>query len=353
MHSNSVAAYDVLGAAGRAGRRSTSTFSRLEISAMQPFRLQPILKRALWGGRGLGDALGKSLGPESDYSESWEVADLPGNISQVKDGDFAGLSLRNLVQDFREPLLGRHASSECYPLLIKYLDAHRVLSVQVHPSEQMAARRPEVTTGKAEAWVVLEAAPEAMIYAGLQPGVDEQVLRKAVATGEMAHVLHGYAVRKGDCVFLRPGTVHALGAGLLVAEVQQPNDVTYRLYDWGRVGPDGKPRELHLEQSIEATNFDFGPVAPVTPLLLDGGLREGLVRSPYFHVDRAVGPTLLKLEPADRSSVLMCIEGVASAASAGATWNLRRGDTLVLPADREAIEIDIPERSAVLEAYLP
>lgn len=321
---------------------------------MQPLVFQPILKRAIWGGRKLGTELGKPIGEGDDYAESWEVSDLPGNESVVDSGPLAGRTLRDLMETHPDELLGVHSPCDRFPLLIKFLDAQRQLSVQVHPSADMAARRPEVTTGKAESWLVLDARPDARIYAGLKPGVDEPALRTAIKQEAVEEVLHSYSVRRGDCIFMAPGTVHALGGGLLVAEVQQPNDVTYRLYDWGRVGPDGRPRELHLELGIEATNFAAGPVNPITPRPAgEQSFRQVLVQSSYFCVDRYLGPADVSMEQTPRPHVLIGVEGSAQLRIGGESFDLSRGRTVVLPAAREPAQVECSDGAGVLDAYLP
>ena len=233
--------------------------------ALPPLRFRPILKRALWGGRRLGTRLGKALGQERDYAESWEVSDLPDQESIVANGPLAGLSIRDLVTRYRDPFLGRHAAGGRFPLLAKFLDAQQNLSVQVHPGPDMSDLRPEVTTGKAETWVVLEADPGSRIYLGLLPGTDAPQLRQAVADRVIEELLQHHEVTAGDSFFFPPGVVHCLGAGILLAEVSQPNDVTYRLYDWDRVGPDGSSRELHIDLALAATDFELGNVHPLTP----------------------------------------------------------------------------------------
>ena len=318
---------------------------------MQILQFHPILKRALWGGRRLGTVLSKPLGPEPDYAESWDVADLPGDISVVQNGNLHGKTLRELVEQYPEDLLGQQSRTGRFPLLIKYLDATHKLSIQVHPSRAMAARRPEVTTGKAETWVILEAEPGSRVYAGLKPGVDEQILRKAATTPEIVDCLHSYEVQPGDCISLRPGTVHAIGAGLLIAEVQEPNNVTYRLSDWGRINGHGKPRELHLELGLEATNFALGPVDPVTPRLLEQG-HEELVRSEHFVLHRHFGPGIWKPHQDNRPHVLMLLAGTGSLPASANESALTRGQTVVLPAVHDDIPIHLSPDAILLDAWV-
>lgn len=231
---------------------------------MHPLLLAPIYRRYLWGGRRFATALGRHLPPGDDFAESWELVDRGADQTLVAAGPLAGRSLGELVRGAGAALLGRHAPRPAFPLLFKFLDACRDLSVQVHPDDARAARLVPPDLGKTEAWYVVDAAPGGRIYAGLAPGVDAAALAAALRSGRCDEVLHSFAPRPGDCVFIPAGTVHAIGAGLLVAEIQQSSDVTYRLFDWNRVAADGRPRPLHVEAGLEAVTR-FGPVHPVRP----------------------------------------------------------------------------------------
>ncbi len=211
---------------------------------LYPLRFRLLVRRYLWGNRRLETCLGKSLGPGNDYAESWEVADHGADQSIVDAGPLAGTALGDLVRLRAAELFGRCHPQANFPLLVKFLDAAQSLSVQVHPNDEQAARLDPPDLGKTEAWYILAADPGSRIYAGLRPGVEREQLAEAIAQGTCEKMLHCFEPKAGDCLFIPAGTVHALGAGLLVAEVQQSSDTTFRLYDWNRVGPDGKPRAL-------------------------------------------------------------------------------------------------------------
>ena len=251
---------------------------------MPPLILRPLYRRYLWGGRRFATALGRDLPPGDDYAESWELVDRHADQSVVAAGPLAGTTLGTLVRDRGPELLGRHTPRTAFPLLFKFLDACRDLSVQVHPDDARAARLTPPDFGKTEAWYVVDAVPGSRIYAGLAPGVDAAAFAAALRDGRCADVLHAFEARPGDCIFIPAGTVHAIGAGLLVAEIQQSSDVTYRLHDWGRMGPDGKPRPLHVEAGLEATTR-LGPVEPVTPTPTSDPAVRRLVSSDYFLFD--------------------------------------------------------------------
>jgi len=251
---------------------------------LPPLLLNPIYRRYLWGGRRFATALGRDLPPGDDYAESWEVVDRGSDQSVVATGPLAGTTLGTLVRDRGRELLGRHAPQQTFPLLFKFLDARHDLSVQVHPDDARARRLEPPDRGKTEAWYVIDASPGARIYAGLREGIDRHALEVALRTGRCRDVLHSFVPRAGDCIFIPAGTVHAIGAGLLVAEIQQSSDVTYRLHDWNRVGADGRPRPLHVDAGLDAVT-QFGPVHPVVPRVTADPAVTRLVECPYFRLE--------------------------------------------------------------------
>jgi len=323
------------------------------MDALYPLRLRPILRRYIWGGRRLETVLGKTLGPGNDYAESWEVCDRGTDQSLVEYGTLAGTMLGQLVAQRGAELLGRNHPLPRFPLLLKFLDAARTLSVQVHPDDARAARLDPPDLGKTEAWVVLAAEPGSTIYAGLKPGVDRHALAEAIRKGTCQQQLHCFHPQPADCVFLPAGTVHALGEGLLVAEIQQASDTTYRLFDWNRPGPDGKPRPLHVEQGLEAIDYQRGPVGPSRPQPTGQSGVSRLVACDKFTLDRW---QLDCPKPAgdDRRCHILCVlEGNLQVRGDPAGDPLSRGETVLLPAVLGEVEV-IPDGSAVLlDAYLP
>ncbi len=221
-----------------------------------PLVFEPILKRRIWGGRRL-ERLGKKLPPDTPIGESWELADLEQDQSVVRSGPAQGRTLGELVRTWGPDLFGDvELFAGRFPLLIKFLDASQTLSVQVHPDEAMARSLGGSVRVKNEAWYVIDAEPDGAICRGVREGVDRAAFASAVREGRVADCLRRTPVRAGDCHYLPSGTVHALGAGVLVAEIQTPSDTTYRLYDWDRVDPaTGRPRELHIEQALECIHF--------------------------------------------------------------------------------------------------
>ena len=218
-------------------------------------RFVPEYHGAIWGGRRLAEAFARTL-PDGPIGESWELVDIPGHASRVADGPDAGRALGEL---WREGRLGGSASGE-FPVLLKWLDTHAFLSVQVHPDEGYRAQHGEGDP-KTEAWLVAACDPDAVIYRGHRAGLDEAGLRDALASDTVSDWLVEHRPQVGEILHVPAGTLHAIGPGCLLLEVQQPSDTTFRAYDWGRVGLDGRPRELHVEQACRATRFER-PGAP-------------------------------------------------------------------------------------------
>ncbi|HEU5397581.1 MAG TPA: type I phosphomannose isomerase catalytic subunit, partial [Verrucomicrobiae bacterium] len=255
---------------------------------LYPFTFHPIFKERIWGGRELEKIYGKKLPPNQSIGESWEISDRPGDESVVANGPFAGKSLRRLMEQFPREILGdaRPAANQHFPLLCKILDAREKLSLQVHPP---AARAAELKgEPKTEMWFIADAAPGAELFVGLKRGVSRAEFEKKISDGTVADCFHRVPVRAGDTMFLPSGRVHAIGAGLVIFEIQQNSDTTYRVFDWNRVGLDGKPRELHVGQSLASIDFnDFEPGLVSQPFARDGRiLKRVLVQDPLFHVEQ-------------------------------------------------------------------
>lgn len=315
---------------------------------MQPMTFVPLLKRLRWGGRRLGTILGKSIGPESDFAESWEICDHGNDQSLVASGPYRGRALSQLVIECGRELLGRHAGLVQFPLLLKFLDASDRLSVQVHPNDEQARLYDPAERGKTEAWVIIAAEPGSVVYSGLKSGVTQQQLSTHILNGTVEDCLHRVSVSPGDCLFIPAGTVHAIGEGILLAEVQQSSDLTFRLFDWNRVGADGKPRALHPEQSLACIDFDRGPVDPVKPEAAGPGI-ERLVRCPYFNIVRRSIATSTRLAPTDHCRILMVLEGSLEFDTDDGRQALKTGETLLVPAASKELTLAATSPARFLE----
>lgn len=344
-----------------------------------PLRLVPFFRDYLWGGRKLQTALGKNLPADGVWAESWEIVDHPEHSSAILNGPLAGSTLHQICESDPEWLLGsqpqgkesssgddnRSANARTLPLLLKYLDCQRVLSVQVHPDDHYAQQMLPPDLGKTEAWYIIAAEPGAVLYAGLKLGVTREDLKSALASGEVEQCLHRIHPQAGDCVFIPAGTVHALGAGLLVAEIQQASNTTFRLFDWNRLDADGQPRALHIEQSLEVIDFASGPrslqIAQTIEQLPSGQVvRERLVQCDKFLLDRLRSPleeaATLQLGGDGRCHLVTVPVGQATVAWGDASSNteqLATGQSLLLPAALPAASVQLEPGTTLLDMRVP
>lgn len=253
---------------------------------LYPLRFTPVYKDYLWGGQQITQKYQRQL-PPGIYAESWEVTDRLDGMGVVANGPLAGTTFRALVQRFGAELMGTKATTPTFPLLIKLIDAHDKLSVQVHPDDEAA--RKFGGEAKTEMWYVLSAQPGSALYCGLKPGVNRAALEQAIQSRQVENLLNRIPVQAGDAVYVPGGRVHAIDAGCLIFEVQQNSNTTYRVYDWGRVGLDGKARPLHIQEALRVINWNDAGSAKVQPaqLVAQGDTRvERLLSSPYFRVER-------------------------------------------------------------------
>jgi mannose-6-phosphate isomerase len=301
--------------------------------ASTPLMFTPYLRPQPWGDQRFARCLQRTLPTAGRFGESWELSAHALHDSCVADGPETGQTLSQLWREHRGHWWGADAPA-AFPWLVKFLDCHEFLSVQVHPSDELARENSSGEGGKTEAWVVLDADPTARIYAGFKSGVTRGEVTERMAEGTLADCLHSFVPRPGDCVFIPAGTVHAVGGGVLMVEVQQSSDVTYRLFDWNRVGLDGRPRPLHHRESLSAIDWAVGPVQPVkpTPLIGDDELvGESLVSCPYFDWKRyRLGETSATWLP-KALSVFSLVEGEAILTGDGFERRVCLGDTLLVP----------------------
>ena len=259
---------------------------------VDPLQFDPIYEYRLWGGRGLAGLLTEPL-PDGPVGEAWVLSDRPDQASRVASGPLRGHTLAELLARPQDQIMGKLAGRfERFPLLLKFLDAREMLSLQVHPSDSQTDLLPPGETGKTEAWVVLDADPGSRIYAGLKPGTTPADLRAALANRALASVLSSFAPKAGDAVFVPAGTVHTLGDGVVAFEIQQNSDVTFRLYDWDRVdAKTGRPRDLQVEQALASIDFGSSGAGLVTPVVeaTTPVRRERLFDCDQFRVWRLLG----------------------------------------------------------------
>ena len=303
---------------------------------LYPLRFEPIYQYRLWGGRRLADLLTAPLPGDGPIGEAWVLSDRDDHPSHVADGPLKGRTIGQLLKQFPEQMLGKLAGRfPRFPLLLKFLDAREMLSVQVHPGDAHTDLLPVGETGKTEAWIVLEAGSKSRIYAGLKPGATAANLRQALTNGSVADELAWFTPQLGDGVFLPAGTVHSLGGDVVVFEVQQNSDVTFRLYDWDHVdGKTGQPRELQVDQALACIDFAEGAVGRVTPVVeaTTPVERERFFQCEHFWLWHLRGQSPFAVGAAGVPRVLVCIDGMGQVEHSGATYALGKGNVFLLPA---------------------
>lgn len=310
----------------------------------------------LWGGRKLGDWMDRPLPGEEPIGEAWVLSDRDDFSSPVADGPLKGTTITELMQRSRDEMLGaRAAEHHRFPLLLKFLDVNQMLSVQVHPRDDQAALIPSGDTGKTEAWVVLQADPESRIYAGLKPGTTEADLRGLTTKSADEH-LASFTPKTGQGVLIDAGTVHSLGDGVMVFEVQENSDVTFRLYDWDHVDArTGKRRDLQVDQAMACIDVAQGPIEPVTPVVEDTApvVREQLFDNAHFRLWRRTAATPFEVGATGAARVLVCVDGSGAVEHDGQDHPLKRGGVMLLPASVGACGFRPDGGSTLLEIAIP
>ena len=319
---------------------------------LYPLTFHPIFKERVWGGRNLERLYGKRLPPGVPIGESWEISDRPGDVSVISNGPLAGKDLRWLLEHHAEALLGSaKLQGDRFPLLIKLLDAREKLSLQVHPPVHKAVELGGEP--KTEMWYIADAAPGAELFVGLNRGVTRAEFERKIRNGTVADCFHRVPVRAGDAMFLPSGRVHAIGAGLVIFEIQQNSDTTYRVFDWNRIGLDGKPRELHVAESLASIDFD-----DFAPSLVSGRVSTGprfkswkLVKDPLFTVEKTHAETRESIRwGRRRMQIVGVLEGMVTVTSECGEpgMKLKSGEFCLVPACLEAVECRAEPQSSFL-----
>lgn len=308
---------------------------------LYPLKLNASLHTKVWGGRKLSSEFNKPLPTEEPYGEAWEIHDT----STVANGTLKGQTLRGLVDSHSALLIGkRNDPNEGFPLLAKILDANQWLSIQVHPDDQQAKELENDPRGKTEAWVVLSAEEGARLVIGVQPGTSRDLMAKAIEENRLEDYVVYADVKAGDVLYVKANTIHALGPGIVIYEIQQSSDITYRLYDWGRMGLDGKPRQLHIEKGVMVSNVDALPEVthPTGELIVDGE---------YFRTNRhQIDDIKLIIPTGEQFQMLTCIEGEIEVSSEGhESIKLSKGQSGLIPACIP--EFAVEGKGTVLRSY--
>ena len=323
---------------------------------LYPLKFEPIFQYRLWGGRHLADFVSAPLPNTGPIGEAWILSDRDDFPSTVADGPLRGMTLKGLIEEHPNAMLGKLAGVYSrFPLLLKFLDVTETLSVQVHPSDKDREYIPRGENGKTEAWVVLAPGIESRVYAGLTPGATDQILRQALACNSIAEHLSSFEPVEGDVVLIPAGTVHSLG-DVVVFEVQQNSDVTFRLFDWNHIdSKTGQPRPLQIDQAIACIDFLQGVVSPLLPLVEEEKpvMRERLVSCKHFEMWRVTGEWSFVVGETDTPRVIVCLSGDGNLKFEGEKYHIAKGDVLLLPAVVGACVLEPFSKMVVLEIAIP
>lgn len=324
----------------------------MKLPALYPIKFHPLLKEKIWGGTQLASQFDKN--GEGNIGESWEISGVADSVSTVSNGVFEGRPLTELIELYSDELLGKSVTQKYgneFPLLFKFIDAREDLSVQLHPDDVVARKRHN-SFGKTEMWYILHAEENARLILGFNREMDAETYKTYLSENKITEILHTEKVKKGDAFFIAPGTVHAIGAGVMLAEIQQTSDITYRIYDWDRPGMDGNMRELHNEEAMDVINFN-APNAKLNFTELENQLVE-VCNAAYFTTNslkltNGIDRDIAKI---DSFIVYMCIEGHAIISAKDHSEEIKKGETLLIPACETTLRIET-KGARFLEVYVP
>lgn len=319
---------------------------------LYPLKFTPILKDKIWGGQKLKTILNKESNLPN-IGESWEISDVEGDTSIVSNGNLKGESLKQLLETFQANLIGTQnyrIFKDKFPLLIKFIDAKEDLSIQLHPNDELAAKRHN-SFGKTEMWYVFQADENSNLIVGFNQDMTPETYLKHLEAKTLTKILNFDKVKTGDTYFIEVGRVHAIGAGVMVAEIQQTSDITYRVYDWDRVDDNGNERELHNDLAIDAIDFNMPDNFRVTYNKTENQSNE-MVSCPYFTTNYLkVTENVSRVNHHDSFIIYMCVEGHASISANGFTESIQKGETILLPAAIKEYEIT-SKNVTLLEVYV-
>ena len=324
------------------------------MSIFQFLKFKPILKDKIWGGEKLATLLNKQSA-RKDIGESWEISDVEGDTSIVVNGELKGQNLKQLIAEFKADLVGEKIYThfgEKFPLLIKFIDAREALSIQLHPHDDLAKKRHN-SFGKTEMWYVMQADEKANLIVGFQKEVTSKEYIKHLENKTLLDILNVDEVENGDVYFIPTGRVHAIGAGVLLAEIQQTSDITYRIYDWDRPNPDGTFRDLHTEQAIDAIDYS-AQNSYKTVYSKEQNKASEIVSCPYFttNVLPINGEVFINHEEKDSFVIYMCVAGNVEFKYQNQIEKLQMGETILIPNCIQNISVSSDEKSELLEVYI-
>jgi mannose-6-phosphate isomerase len=323
--------------------------------SLYPLKFTPILKDKIWGGNKLKTVLNKDFSPLPNAGESWEISGVEGDVSVVSNGFLAGNNLEELIEIYMGDLVGDPIYEQFgveFPLLIKFIDANDVLSIQVHPDDELSKERHNAY-GKTEMWYVIEADKGSELIVGFNQDISKEEYLAKLKEGKLEEILNNAPVKEGSCFFIPAGRVHAIGKGILLAEIQQTSDVTYRIYDFNRTDAAGNPRELHTELAVDAIDYSFEKKYETT-YKTEANKSTELVHCPYFttnilEFDKAQEKEYLQL---DSFVVYMCLEGEMEIKYDESVLNVAKGESVLIPATINNLNLVPKTKTKILEVYI-
>ena len=323
---------------------------------MYPLKFKTIFKDKIWGGQKIKTILGKDIGELPNCGETWEISGVDGNLSVVAEGPLAGQNLQDLIREYRGDLVGERIYQhfgDRFPLLVKFIDANADLSIQVHPDDALAKKRHN-SFGKTEMWYIFQADPGASLIAGFNQPMSREKYLEYFEQGKLMDILNRESVQEDDVFFLPAGRVHTIGKGLLLAEIQQTSDITYRIYDFDRRDAQGNTRELHVEEALDAIDYQYydhykTQYEPRT----DEPVR--LVSCPYFETYRLeyTEGTTRNMANRDSFTIYVCTEGEAELHDGEQRYALKKGDVYLIPASIPEVFISTTTGFNMLESFVP
>ena len=318
-----------------------------------PIKFEPILKEKIWGGNKLKEVLCKES-TKNNIGESWEISDVEDNISIVANGPAKGASLKQLINYFESSLVGKknyNIFGNNFPLLIKFIDANQDLSIQVHPDDRVASQRHN-SFGKTEMWYVMQADQNANLIVGFEDKITKEEYLKSLNNNTLESILHYEQVKPGDSYFINAGKVHAIGAGVMLAEIQQTSDITYRIYDWNRTDSAGNSRELHTQQALEVIEFS-NTKDYKKEYIKQNNTASNIVSCPYFTTNFIQVKNLFykNYRSLDSFVIYMCTDGEADISVDGYNEYIKTGETVLIPAFAQNVSIQ-SNGCELLEVYI-
>lgn len=326
------------------------------MNSLYPLKFRTIFKDKIWGGQKIKQVLNKDFSPLPNCGETWELSGVPGNISVVNNGALAGKSLNELISTYKADLLGLQVFEkygEQFPLLVKFIDANDDLSIQVHPHDELARQRHN-SFGKTEMWYILQADENASLITGFNQPVDKQQYIEFFEAGKLTEILNREPVAAEDLFFIPAGRVHTIGKGILLAEIQQTSDVTYRIYDFDRVNDKGQKRELHVEEALDAIDYNFYDEYKTSYERKVNAPVE-MVSCPYFTTNRLhfSESTTRNYSDIDSFIIYVCYEGAVEIGRKEWGVELKAGEVALLPASIKEVSLQTETGFKLLESYVP